>query len=128
MKSTEKNGAGTSANYDDTEGAGNTVLEKIITQKYIAGIPDLAQEGWNDKRRLNLPRMDVGVYRDPAIYGGADNDFKKPENFIKRMKYPVQESLVNKAEYDKAVQMIGADQVNSNIWWDKNANYCTSAE
>ncbi len=128
LASTEKNEAGTSANFDDQQGAGNTALEKIITQKYIAGIPDLAQEGWNDKRRLNLPRLDVGVYRDPSIYGGADNDFRKPENFIKRMKYPVQESLVNKSEYDKAVQMLGADQVNSKVWWDTNANYCTSAK
>lgn len=128
LASTEKNLAGTSANYDDQTGAGNSALEKIITQKYIAGIPDLAQEGWNDKRRLNLPRLDVGVYRDPSVYSSTDEDFNKPQNFIKRMKYPVQESLVNKAEYEKAVQMIGADQVNSNIWWDKNSNYCTSAE
>ena len=87
----------------------------------------MAQEGWNDKRRLNLPRMDVAIYRDPAIYSGADNDFRKPENFIKRMKYPTQESLINKDEYNKALQLLGGeDQATTNLWWDKNANYCTS--
>lgn len=127
LASTEKNEAGTSAKYDDLQGAGNTALEKIITQKYIAGIPDLAQEGWNDKRRLNLPRMDVAVYRDQSVYNNADKDIKKPQNFIKRMKYPTKESLVNSAEYNKGVEMLNnKDVVSSPIWWDTNKNYCTS--
>lgn len=129
LASTEKNLAGTSAKYDDQSGAGNTALEKIITQKYIAGTPDLAWEGWNDKRRLNLPRLDVAIYRDETVFGGYSKDIKDPRNFIKRIKYPVKESLVNKNEYDRGVQMLGGkDNVAAPLWWDKNANYCTSAE
>lgn len=129
LASTEKNLAGTSAKYDDQAGPGNTALEKIITQKYIAGTPDLSWEGWSDKRRLNLPRLDVAIYRDETVYAGYSKDIKDPKNFIKRIKYPIKESLVNKDEYDKGVQMLGGkDNVATTLWWDKNANYCTSAE
>jgi hypothetical protein len=128
LASNAKNLAGTSANYDDVTGDGNTVLEKIITQKYLALFPDMSMEAWSDKRRLNLPRMDVGLYRDPLLYGSADLDIKKPENFIKRVQYPASETQVNKVEYDKGVQLLGgADRVNTRIWWDKNTNKCTSA-
>ncbi|MCD8135350.1 MAG: SusD/RagB family nutrient-binding outer membrane lipoprotein [Parabacteroides gordonii] len=37
--------------------------------------------------------------------------------------------MVNKDEYNRGVQMLGGkDNVAANLWWDKNANYCTSAE
>ena len=130
LASTEKNEAGTSAKYADQQGAGNTALEKIITQKYIAGLPDLAQEAWNDKRRLNLPRLDVAVYRDQAVYNNSDTNILNPQNFIKRMKYPMKEQLVNAAEYEKGKSMLGGkgDVVSTPIWWDKNSNYCTSSK
>lgn len=130
LSSTTKNDAGTSANFEDQQGAGNTVLEKIITQKYIAGLPDLAQEAWNDKRRLNLPRMDVAVYRDQSIYNNSDTNILKPDNFIKRMKYPEKEALINNDQYSNGVKMLGGkgDVVSTPIWWDKNSNYCTSVE
>ena len=89
----------------------------------------MSWEGWSDKRRLNLPRLDVAIYRDETVYGGYSKDIKDPKNFIKRIKYPVKESLVNKDEYNRGVQMLGGkDNVAANLWWDKNANYCTSAE
>lgn len=129
LASTEKNLAGTSAKYEDQSGPGNTALEKIITQKYIAGTPDLSWEGWSDKRRLNLPRLDVALYRDESTYAGYSKDIKDPKNFIKRIKYPVKEKEVNEEEYNKGVQLLGGkDLVSSPVWWDKNANYCTSAE
>lgn len=127
LTSTEKNEAGTSVKYDDQQGAGNTALEKIITQKYIAALPDLALEGWSDKRRLNLPRMDVAVYRDQSIYNNDDKDIKKSQNFIKRMKYPTKENLVNTSEYNRGLELLGnKDIVSSPLWWDTNKNYCTS--
>ncbi|WP_455672575.1 SusD/RagB family nutrient-binding outer membrane lipoprotein [Phocaeicola sp.] len=129
LESTEKNIAGTSAKWEDVTGAGNTQLEKIITQKYIAATPDVSKESWNDKRRLNLPRLDVAIYRDPVAYNGYDMDIKKPQNFIKRMKYPQNEQQLNESEYKKGLQMLGGeDKVNTPLWWDVNANYCTSAE
>jgi hypothetical protein len=134
LTSTSKNLAGTSVSYMDANGQGNTVLEKIITQKYIACIPDVSWEGWNDKRRLNLPRFDPLQYRDPAVYQGLPNVFNDPRSFVKRMPYPSSEAMVNKTEYAKGVQILSAESGNSGtdvsstkLWWDKNANYCTSA-
>lgn len=128
LASTDKNMAGTSANYDDQTGDGNTALEKIITQKYIAAFPDVAMESWNDKRRLNLPRFDVALERNELYYDPNNKDIKDPKNFIKRVQYPQQEAQINKTEYDKGVALLGgADDVTTPLWWDKNANYCTSA-
>jgi hypothetical protein len=129
LASTAKNKAGTSAAFSDTEGAGNTQLEKIITQKYLSLFPDVSMEAWNDKRRLNLPRMDVPASRNELLYNNSDKDIRKSANFIKRVQYPQNETQVNRAEYDKGVQLLGGpDVVSTPVWWDKNANYCTSAE
>jgi GMP synthase-like glutamine amidotransferase len=84
-------------------------------------------EAWNDKRRLNLPRMDVPLYRDPSWYGGGDQNILKSENFIKRVQYPQNETQINEDAYNKGVALLGGpDNVTTPIWWDKNANYCTS--
>jgi hypothetical protein len=129
LASTAKNLAGTSAKFDDAEGDGNTVLEKIITQKYLALFPDMSQEAWNDKRRLNLPRTDVALNRNETIWPSYSPDVKNPANYIKRVQYPNSEIQVNKTEYDKALGLLGGpDRVNTSIWWDKNKNYCTSAQ
>lgn len=129
LASTEKNLAGTSANFDDVEGDGNTKLEKIITQKYLAAFPDVAMESWNDKRRLNLPRFDVSETRYEVFYDPTDKDIKNPKNFIRRVQYPVQESQINQVEYQKGVELLGGDDnVTTPLWWDKLSNYCTSPE
>jgi hypothetical protein len=135
LASTTKNVAGTSASYTDNTGdlsaagagAGNTILEKIITQKYIALFPDMSQEAWNDKRRLNLPRTDVAMDRFTTIWPTRSTDVKNPANYIKRVQYPSSEVLGNQAEYAKGVQLLGgADVVNSRIWWDAGKSYVTS--
>ncbi|MDR1345024.1 MAG: SusD/RagB family nutrient-binding outer membrane lipoprotein [Tannerellaceae bacterium] len=129
LTSTEKNIAGTSARFDDLAGAGNTQLEKIITQKYLSFFPDMAMEAWNDKRRLNLPRMDVPASRNELLYDNSDKDIRKSSNFIKRIQYPGNEKQINQAEYEKGVKLLGGpDVVSTPVWWDKNVNYCTSAE
>lgn len=129
LASTSKNKWGTSASYDDTVGTGNTKLEKIITQKYIANFPDIANQAWNDKRRLNLPAFDVPKYRDESAgYSASNMNIKDPKNFIKRMVFPQNEAQINKSKYDVGVQLLGTggDKVSTNLWWDVNANYCTS--
>lgn len=136
LASQEKNVAGTSADFDDNTGnfntagtgEGNTKLEKIITQKYLALFPDMSQEAWNDKRRLNLPRTEVVRDRYTAIWPTYDDNVKDPSNYIKRVQYPNSEVQGNEAEYRKAVQLLGGnDVVNTRLWWDKGMNYCTSA-
>jgi hypothetical protein len=128
LASRAKNLAGTSAAFDDITGAGNTQLEKIITQKYLGLFPDMSMEAWNDKRRLNLPRMDVPASRNELLYDG-NTDIKRSGNFIKRIQYPQNEKKINETEYMKGVQLLGGpDVVSTPIWWDKNINYCTSAK
>lgn len=129
LASTDKNLWGTSANYDDNSGAGNTVLEKIITQKYIAGYPDISAQAWNDKRRLNLPAFDIHQSRD----GGAgtypnNNNIQDPANYIQRMTYPQGEKLINESNYNTGVaQLDGGDKTSSVLWWaSKKSNHCTS--
>lgn len=135
LASTEKNGAGTSANFDDNTGdfstsgvgAGNTKLEKIITQKYLGLFPDMAQEAWNDKRRLNLPRTEVAMDRYTAIWPTSSTDVKNPANYIKRVQYPNSEIQLNQTEYNKGVALLGGpDVVNTKVWWDTGKNYVTS--
>jgi hypothetical protein len=135
LASTEKNLAGTSAKWEDNTGdintsgvgSGNTKLEKIITQKYLALFPDMSQEQWNDKRRLNLPRTEVARDRYTAIWATYNTNVKDVNNYIKRVQYPNNEIQVNEAEYNKGVQLLnGADKVNTKLWWDKSSNYCTS--
>ncbi|POY37056.1 SusD/RagB family nutrient-binding outer membrane lipoprotein [Solitalea longa] len=129
LASNAKNAWGTSASYDDATGAGNTKLEKIITQKYIANFPDVSLQAWNDKRRLNLPAFDVPKERDPgAGTFPATFDIKDPKNFISRQIFPQSESLNNQTNYNAGVQLLGgADKVSTNVWWDKDKNYCTSS-
>lgn len=129
LSSTDKNGWGTSANYDDDAGTGNTKLEKIITQKYIAAYPDVSAQAWNDKRRLNLPAFDIPETRDAgAGTYPTDNNIKNPSNYISRMVYPQGEALINKAKYDAGVaQLTGGDKTSSTMWWaSKKSNYVTS--
>ncbi|MDR2533353.1 MAG: SusD/RagB family nutrient-binding outer membrane lipoprotein [Tannerellaceae bacterium] len=127
LASTGKNLAGTSAGFDDNQGPGNTPLEKIITQKYLALFPDMSMEAWSDHRRLNLPRFDVPMFRDELLYNNSDRNFLNPSNFIRRVQYPQNEIRINKAEYDKGVGLLGGrDLVNVPIWWDLGKNYCTS--
>jgi len=129
LASTDKNLAGTSASFDDNTGAGNTQLEKIITQKYFALFPDMSYEAWNDKRRLNLPRTEVVYDRYTALWpAGSSTDVTDPSNYIRRIQYPQSEVLTNEAEYNKGVALLGGtDVVTTKVWWDKGSNYCTSA-
>ncbi|MDR0681362.1 MAG: SusD/RagB family nutrient-binding outer membrane lipoprotein [Dysgonamonadaceae bacterium] len=128
IASIDKNVNGTSVAYDDQSGAGNSALEKIITQKYIAGYPDGSLEAWNDKRRLNLPNLLVPKYKDPSTYSNTDKDPTKSANFIKRMIYPAIEQTINNDKYSAGIDLYSSkkDATSSNMWWDTNANYNTS--
>lgn len=137
LLSTDKNEWGTSVAYANDLGDGNTKLEKIITQKYIANFPDQALESWNDKRRLNLPAFDPPKYS--SLSAGdypMDNDIKNPRNFISRMAYPQQENFVNRAHYEEGVGVLnsesgtaGGDKTSTPLWWaSKRNNYITSVQ
>lgn len=139
LASASKNGWGTSAKYDDDiTSAGNTNLEKIISQKYIALYPDMSIQVWNDKRRLNLPAMDIPEVRPDGLANWPDNDIYNPLNFIQRNNFPLYEEGRNRENYAEGVNILVAesggnsdngDRARTPLWWaSKLSNYCTSTK
>ncbi|WP_418604663.1 SusD/RagB family nutrient-binding outer membrane lipoprotein [Hwangdonia sp.] len=100
----------------------NDLLNKIITQKFIASQAWIPLEIWNDHRRLGLP-----FFENPAIENpipdlpqlNAGNVMTNQVNFFgQRMKYP--SSFVNNvpAGHAQAVQLLGGpDTVHTPLWW-----------
>lgn len=102
----------------------NDHLTKIITQKYIAQLPYLPLEAWNDKRRLGLPffenpAIEVPLADMPALTS-SNYMTSKVEFFPQRLKYPASLPSANKTGYDKAIEALGGeDNVHTPLWWAK---------
>jgi len=103
----------------------NDKLTKIITQKYIANVPWLPLESWNDQRRLGLP-----FFENPAIETPLPNlpnlssgnyMTNSIQNFPQRLRYPSTFRNTDQSGYDKAVQLLGGtDAVLTPLWWAKH--------
>ncbi|GAA0537540.1 SusD/RagB family nutrient-binding outer membrane lipoprotein [Chitinophaga japonensis] len=103
----------------------NDQLTKIITQKFIAQVPWLPLEAWNDQRRLGLP-----FYENPAIERPLPNlpalnsgnyMTSNIQFFPQRLRYPSSLSNSNPAGYEQAVSLLnGADAVLTPLWWAKH--------
>jgi len=102
----------------------NDLLTKIITQKYIANLPWLPLEAWNDHRRLGLP-----FFENPAIENALPNlpDLNSGNymtNSIKfypqRLPYPSSFRDASSDKYQEAVSLLGgSDKVLTPLWWAK---------
>ncbi len=102
----------------------NDALTKIITQKYIANMPWLPLEAWNDHRRLGLP-----FFENPAIENPLPNlpdlnsgNFmtNNVKFFPQRLPYPSTFRESDEANYEKAVGLLGGeDKVSTPLWWAK---------
>lgn len=121
LSNTNANVNGTTAAYTHTSGNYNTVLDKIITQKWIALFPECGWEAWADHRRLQMPKFipfeNVNTQWFPGTYDGTD----VPQNYIRRAAYPVSEQTLNKENLDKALQPLGGSYtgyVRKPMWWD----------
>ncbi|WP_270089467.1 SusD/RagB family nutrient-binding outer membrane lipoprotein [Sphingobacterium sp. SYP-B4668] len=102
----------------------NDALTKIITQKYIANLPWLPLESWNDHRRLGLP-----FFENPAIENALPNlpdlnsgNYKT--NSIKfypqRLPFPSSFRDADPTNYQEAVSLLGGeDKVLTPLWWAK---------
>ncbi len=87
------------AQYDGT-------LERIMLQKYYAlYFTDYQQ--WFEYRRTGLPVL-------PTTTAMLNNGIM-PSRFT----YPDNQQIKNTANYQEAIQMIGGDNINSKVWWDK---------
>ena len=103
----------------------NDQLTKIITQKYLAQLPWLPLETWNDRRRLGLPFFENPAVEDimpdlPAL-NSSNYNTSSIKFFAQRMKYPSSLSNSNIDGYNQAVAALGgADAVLTPLWWAKH--------
>ena len=95
-------------------------LEKIITQKWIAGFTN-PNEPWADFRRTGYPKL-------PLVYQNDSNDdwgVVPGDEWIKRMPFVASERSNNPEAVAAAVAtMKGDDNINTRLWWDTgNSNF-----
>jgi hypothetical protein len=88
------------------------MLERIITQKWIAIFPD-GQEAWADYRRTGYPRLFPVVVNNS---GGVISTTTQ----IRRLDYPQSEYTTNAAAVNSAVSTLlgGPDVGGTRLWWD----------
>lgn len=89
-------------------------LHKIINQKWIAMFPE-GQEAWSEFRRTGYPKLfPVQTNYSANVNGGiADGDF------VKRLRFPRNDSNSNGAEVEKAKAYLnGPDNEATRLWWD----------
>ncbi len=86
-------------------GATDENLAKIALQKWIS-LFYTGFEGWSDWRRTGMPEVIPGP--------DAVNDRMVPVRF----QYPNAVKSTNNENYNAAVQRMGADNINTKLWWD----------
>lgn len=103
----------------------NDLLNKIITQKYIAQNPWLPLEAWSDHRRLGLPFLENpcvesgSLPNNPALTS-ATYMTNAANFFPQRLKYPSGLKNSNAKGYTQAVTALGgADNLFTSLWWAK---------
>lgn len=102
----------------------NDQLTKIITQKYIANMPWLPLEAWNDHRRLGLPFFETPVVEqaipDLPTLSATSVANQTIAYFPQRLKFPSSLKESNPKGYISAVEKLGGeDKVLTPIWWAK---------
>ena len=85
--------------------AGNSAIEQIITQKWLANIAD-GYEGWIEYRRTGFPKL--------KTVSASLN-----QNLIPvRMPYPTSEDALNNANFKVISDKTGKNSVNAPVWWN----------
>ena len=86
-------------------------LERIITQKWLAGWPD-GEEAWAEYRRTSYPVLMPVVINNSQ--GTIDSKI-----MIRRMPFPPDEVNTNGAAVIKATALLGGpDNGGTRLWWD----------
>ena len=83
-------------------------LEQINTQYWIASFMN-GPESFANWRRSNFPKLTPNPFPGKEIKG----------NFINRLTYPNSEVSVNSANLKEATARMGADDLDTKVWWDK---------
>lgn len=103
-----------SVKWDESQGQ-DKLLEKIITQKWIALFPD-GQEAWSEFRRTGCPRV-IPVALNYS--GGNINTVRQ----IARLPYPNNLKNDYPGLYSEALRLLeGADTGGTRLWWDKRTD------
>lgn len=103
----------------------NDKLTKIMTQKYLANMPWLPLESWNDHRRLGLPFFENPAIETPLVnlpnLNSGNYMTNSIQNFPQRLRYPSTFRNTDQTGYNKAVQLLGgSDGVLTPLWWAKH--------
>ncbi|MDR0938049.1 MAG: SusD/RagB family nutrient-binding outer membrane lipoprotein [Mediterranea sp.] len=89
-------------------------LEKIITQKWIAGFPE-GMNAWAEWRRTGYPRL-FPILRNESINGEIPTTLG-----VRRLTYTDNEKANNPEGYAQAVQLLGGkDSGATRLFWDKD--------
>jgi hypothetical protein len=85
-----------------------TALEQINTQYWIASFLN-GPEAFANFRRSGFPVLTPNPYPGKTITG----------TFIRRLTYPNSEISVNTTNVNEAISRMGADNLDTRVWWDK---------
>ncbi|MEO6228481.1 MAG: SusD/RagB family nutrient-binding outer membrane lipoprotein [Ferruginibacter sp.] len=86
----------------------DNALRQIYTEFWVGVFPD-AQEVFNNYRRTGYPTLVPNNYPGNATGG----------KIFRRFLYPVNEQSLNGTSYAAAISRQGADDLLTQIWWDK---------
>lgn len=87
-------------------------LEQIITQKWLALI-NQGFESYAEYRRTGFPVLKP----IPNTLGDSETN---GSDVPSRVRYPIEEQSLNRANYNEAVNSQGPDLPTTKIWWDVN--------
>jgi len=95
-------------------GTNEEKLEKIITQKWIAGFTN-SVEPWADHRRTGYPKLPYNYKNDSSATFGII----AADDFMKRLPFPSKEQTNNASGYASGVSALGGeDKISTRLWWD----------
>jgi hypothetical protein len=83
-------------------------LEQINIQYWISSFLN-GPEAWANFRRSGFPQLTPNPYPGKDIQG----------SFINRLTYPNSEISVNSENLNAAIARMGADNLDTKVWWDK---------
>ena len=100
----------------------NDLMNKIISQKFIAQTPWLPLEAWSDHRRLGLPFFENPAIENPLPDKPQLNTGNYMTNsvdmFAQRLRYPSNFQNNLPQQYSQAVEQLGGpDDVFTPLWW-----------
>jgi hypothetical protein len=95
----------------DPAASQEVMLERIITQKWLAMFPE-GQEAWTEYRRTGYPRLFPVVVNSSG--GTIDTQVQ-----VRRLAYPQSEATLNPAAEAAGIKLLGGpDNGGTRLWWD----------